>query len=321
MHQARKSQAHQEHRHSSQIDDVVDVEAEAWTLDAADACERPIEAVAEPVERQARSRTERRPMWVRHERQRTTGERHADKGEHREMVGMDGTRDLLRNPNEKTTFGSREQAVVLSMVVGRRRTARIGHSAPPSTNANTRGRPAQIEGRIRVEGWTVHADMNVDTGSAAQVASAYTAKLSLVRLGLQSRGHPNASSQACLLRRTHRKLSSSTRLSGADPPFYIGPSACGTSDTSCTHPISTTARSSAIARPPRTRFNNSVSTATRPGAHGAILMHAPLPIRSLGWDWWPAACPVQVHFAQRDPLRQMFERACAFLNALTRVKV
>lgn len=43
--------------------------------------------------------------------------------------------------------------------------------------------------------------------------------------------------------------------------------------------------------------------ATRPGARGAILMHAPLPIRDLGWTQWPATCPVQVHFAARDPLR------------------
>ena len=43
--------------------------------------------------------------------------------------------------------------------------------------------------------------------------------------------------------------------------------------------------------------------ATRPGARAAILMHAPLPIRSLGWDVWPAGCPVQVHFAERDSLR------------------
>jgi len=43
--------------------------------------------------------------------------------------------------------------------------------------------------------------------------------------------------------------------------------------------------------------------ATRPGARGAILMHAPLPIRDLGWKTWPATAPVQVHFAQGDPLR------------------
>jgi dienelactone hydrolase len=43
--------------------------------------------------------------------------------------------------------------------------------------------------------------------------------------------------------------------------------------------------------------------ATRPGARGAILMHAPLPIRDLGWQTWPATVPVQVHFAERDPLR------------------
>jgi dienelactone hydrolase len=43
--------------------------------------------------------------------------------------------------------------------------------------------------------------------------------------------------------------------------------------------------------------------ATRPGARGAILMHAPLPIRPLGWKAWPATVPVQVHFSERDPLR------------------
>jgi len=43
--------------------------------------------------------------------------------------------------------------------------------------------------------------------------------------------------------------------------------------------------------------------ATRPGARGAILMHAPLPIRDLGWEVWPATVPVQVHFAEQDPLR------------------
>lgn len=43
--------------------------------------------------------------------------------------------------------------------------------------------------------------------------------------------------------------------------------------------------------------------ATRPGARGAILMHAPLPIRDLGWKTWPATVPVQVHFADKDPLR------------------
>ncbi|HXA04510.1 MAG TPA: dienelactone hydrolase family protein [Bryobacteraceae bacterium] len=43
--------------------------------------------------------------------------------------------------------------------------------------------------------------------------------------------------------------------------------------------------------------------ATRPGASGAILMHAPLPIRDLGWKVWQATVPVQVHFAEKDPLR------------------
>jgi dienelactone hydrolase len=43
--------------------------------------------------------------------------------------------------------------------------------------------------------------------------------------------------------------------------------------------------------------------ATRHGARAAILMHAPLPIRDLGWESWPATVPVQVHFADKDPLR------------------
>jgi dienelactone hydrolase len=43
--------------------------------------------------------------------------------------------------------------------------------------------------------------------------------------------------------------------------------------------------------------------ATRPGARAAILMHAPLMIRDLGWKTWPHGVPVQVHFSERDPLR------------------
>jgi dienelactone hydrolase len=43
--------------------------------------------------------------------------------------------------------------------------------------------------------------------------------------------------------------------------------------------------------------------ATRPGAQGAVLLHAPLPIRDLGWTVWPESVPVQVHFAEKDPLR------------------
>jgi dienelactone hydrolase len=43
--------------------------------------------------------------------------------------------------------------------------------------------------------------------------------------------------------------------------------------------------------------------ATRPGAKGAILIHAPLPIKPLGWTDWPASVPVGVHFNRRDPLR------------------
>lgn len=43
--------------------------------------------------------------------------------------------------------------------------------------------------------------------------------------------------------------------------------------------------------------------ATRPGARGAILIHSPLMVRDLGWKMWPSNVPVQVHFAQRDPIR------------------
>jgi dienelactone hydrolase len=43
--------------------------------------------------------------------------------------------------------------------------------------------------------------------------------------------------------------------------------------------------------------------ATRSGARGALLLHAPLPIRELGWSTWPRSAPVQVHFSERDPLR------------------
>lgn len=43
--------------------------------------------------------------------------------------------------------------------------------------------------------------------------------------------------------------------------------------------------------------------ATRPGARGAILIHAPLMVRDLGWTAWPANVPVQVHFADKDPIK------------------
>ena len=43
--------------------------------------------------------------------------------------------------------------------------------------------------------------------------------------------------------------------------------------------------------------------ATRAGARGAILMHAPLMVRDLGWTVWPSNVPVQVHFASKDPIK------------------
>jgi dienelactone hydrolase len=43
--------------------------------------------------------------------------------------------------------------------------------------------------------------------------------------------------------------------------------------------------------------------ATRPGARGAILIHSPLMVRDLGWKVWPSNVPVQVHFADKDPIR------------------
>jgi len=43
--------------------------------------------------------------------------------------------------------------------------------------------------------------------------------------------------------------------------------------------------------------------ATRAGARGAILMHAPLAVRDPGWEKWPSTVPVQVHFADKDPIR------------------
>jgi dienelactone hydrolase len=43
--------------------------------------------------------------------------------------------------------------------------------------------------------------------------------------------------------------------------------------------------------------------ATRTGARGAILIHAPLMVRDLGWTAWPSNVPVQVHFAGKDPIR------------------
>lgn len=43
--------------------------------------------------------------------------------------------------------------------------------------------------------------------------------------------------------------------------------------------------------------------ATRPRAQGAVLIHAPLMIKDLGWKTWPKNVPVQSHFAKNDPIR------------------
>jgi dienelactone hydrolase len=56
--------------------------------------------------------------------------------------------------------------------------------------------------------------------------------------------------------------------------------------------------------------------ATRPGARGALLFHgAPAPA-GLRIDSWPAAVPVQIHFAVSDPWRD--NTAVAALTALVR---
>lgn len=52
--------------------------------------------------------------------------------------------------------------------------------------------------------------------------------------------------------------------------------------------------------------------ATRPGARGAILIHAPLMVRDLGWKVWPSNVSVQVHFADKDPIRNQ-----AVINTLS----
>jgi dienelactone hydrolase len=42
-------------------------------------------------------------------------------------------------------------------------------------------------------------------------------------------------------------------------------------------------------------------TATRHGAVAAVLMHGAAPVAEMGVDAWPAAVPVQVHYAIDDP--------------------
>jgi dienelactone hydrolase len=43
---------------------------------------------------------------------------------------------------------------------------------------------------------------------------------------------------------------------------------------------------------------------TRPGARGAILMHAALPLEAFGMEEWPSGVAVQVHYAENDPYRE-----------------
>jgi dienelactone hydrolase len=39
----------------------------------------------------------------------------------------------------------------------------------------------------------------------------------------------------------------------------------------------------------------------RPGAKGAILLHAALPVGAVGASAWPVGVPVQIHYAKDDP--------------------
>ncbi len=43
--------------------------------------------------------------------------------------------------------------------------------------------------------------------------------------------------------------------------------------------------------------------ATRPGAAGALLFHAAMPLAEFGLAQWPGTVPVQVHYAKEDPFR------------------
>ncbi|GAA2077219.1 dienelactone hydrolase family protein [Streptomyces albiaxialis] len=46
-------------------------------------------------------------------------------------------------------------------------------------------------------------------------------------------------------------------------------------------------------------------TATRPGARGALLFHAALPVAAFEMDLtWPKGVPAQVHYATADPYRE-----------------
>ncbi len=43
--------------------------------------------------------------------------------------------------------------------------------------------------------------------------------------------------------------------------------------------------------------------ATRPGARGALLFHAAMPLAEFELSQWPGTVPVQVHYAKDDPFR------------------
>ncbi len=47
--------------------------------------------------------------------------------------------------------------------------------------------------------------------------------------------------------------------------------------------------------------------ATRPGAKGLVLLHTAIPLDGLDVLEWPAAVPVQIHFAAGDPYRDKAE--------------
>jgi hypothetical protein len=120
MNEAGRRKATEETHRVHEIDDMIDVEAVARSLLIADAGDRPVEAVAKPVEGEEHRHSKERPRRPPCGRERHTGAGRAHHPEDRQVVGVDRRWKPVRDPHEQPLFGGCQHAPVLAHVGGRR---------------------------------------------------------------------------------------------------------------------------------------------------------------------------------------------------------
>ena len=109
-HEPAERETSEQEQDSNDVEYVIDVEAVARPLVPADARQRPVEAVAEPVHRE-------HPDRAQHGRRRTgsdpvadAGDGHRDAGQRRQVVRVDERGHPAGNPYEQALLGGGEDA-------------------------------------------------------------------------------------------------------------------------------------------------------------------------------------------------------------------